>query len=571
MTATRPSIAGIPFSHKALVAIVLLAVTVNIIAIAADRTPIAGDAAGKAYEATRFRQSLAPGGLSPWMLAFHPDNLYPPLLRVFAGLASFPAALFPDPEWIFLAVQLFYAALIVAVFVVGRRLFAHHGSGPALLAAFFAGVTPGLFGMSKVFMHDLPLTSMVWINLAVLLSTQRFRNRRVSLLFGLTCGLGMLTKQAFGVFVALPLLIVVARSLFDGEGRKGAFLNMVLSAAVVLAVAGPWYVLCFPDTYARYSQYNRLPQAFGELALSSYYLEAFRDTQVRWVLSALALAGALRVLISPSLLRRYPWVPVAVPCLAFPYAYIAATSVISPRFLLPLVPAAAVFASLAIFAHGPTAPRAPRRAVQAVVTVLAIGWGLFQFGYLSLAPQGKTSRLPAAIQHLLGQQGAQYSDTMNGIGLFRIDRRGMSAPYVNGWVEGELAKCESSLRRLLVMDGTAKQTLAPALAKLNIASDDPWQIALWPMTGTGAQLMLEENAHWPCVVLLVYPEYDVANEDRAMAQNLFDLADVAVNRDRHFIKLSNKQLRLDAPVPASATLLTPPEASEPTTAEDADE
>lgn len=77
----------------------------------------------------------------------------------------------------------------------------------ALLALF-----PMFYAMSRYFYIEFSLTAMVTLVVYLLLATDGFQRRGMSLLFGLCLGLGMLTKRTFGVFAVGPVLAALLTS-----------------------------------------------------------------------------------------------------------------------------------------------------------------------------------------------------------------------------------------------------------------------------------------------------------------------------------------------------------------------
>jgi hypothetical protein len=106
-----------------------------------------------------------------------------------------------------------------------------------------------IFGISRYFNIELALAAMVALSLYLLLACDRFENRSATLLFGLSFGLGLLTKRTYLVFVFVPLAFVVLRSnalqSFRQRLRAGLHFNlkdMLLSLAIGAALAAAWYL-----------------------------------------------------------------------------------------------------------------------------------------------------------------------------------------------------------------------------------------------------------------------------------------------------------------------------------------
>ncbi len=141
---------------------------------------------------------------------------------------------------------LYLAVLIGSVYGIGQRL---GGRRVGLLAAFVVATFPAIYALSRLFYIELALTAMVALSVWLLLASDRFQNRTASLLFGLSLGLGLLTKYTYPVFIFAPLCLVVARSKalkgLKDRLRAGFRLDLretLLALVIGLALAATWYL-----------------------------------------------------------------------------------------------------------------------------------------------------------------------------------------------------------------------------------------------------------------------------------------------------------------------------------------
>ncbi len=131
----------------------------------------------------------------------------PPLLffstvvfyRLF-GLSTDVALMSNSPYW---------ALILLSTYGIGKRVYDRN---VGLLAAFLVSTFPLIFSLSRSFYFEFALAAMVSLSIYLLLLTEGFRDRRYSLLLGISLGLGMLMKQSFIAFLIAPLAFVVARS-----------------------------------------------------------------------------------------------------------------------------------------------------------------------------------------------------------------------------------------------------------------------------------------------------------------------------------------------------------------------
>jgi 4-amino-4-deoxy-L-arabinose transferase-like glycosyltransferase len=123
---------------------------------------------------------------------------------------------------------------IIATYVLGRRLV---GARSAWWGALLLTVAPAFLGMGRLLLLDGLLTLWVTLSLfAALLARQRHGWWTAAAVF---CGVGVLTKGPVAlVLVVVPLLL--HRWLCRGE--QPSLARWAQFAAIVAALAGPWYV-----------------------------------------------------------------------------------------------------------------------------------------------------------------------------------------------------------------------------------------------------------------------------------------------------------------------------------------
>src|SRR6185436_4322255 len=122
---------------------------------------------------------------------------------------------------------------MAGTFLLGRRV---GGDTAGAVAAILYGTAPFVVFLALRFQLDLPLAAMVALSLWALLNTEAFTRRGFALLAGVLCGLGMLTKPSFAVYV-LPAVLVPLRQV----RRPGTIVNLALASVAAFVVALPWY------------------------------------------------------------------------------------------------------------------------------------------------------------------------------------------------------------------------------------------------------------------------------------------------------------------------------------------
>ncbi len=154
-----------------------------------------------------YSDMLRPLNLGSLFDAVTMDELRPPLFH----LTAVPILwLFGRSTDIATMVNVLYMAiLLAATYAIGRKMF---NSNVGLLAAFVLSTFPTIYAFSRYFYIDFALTAMVALNVALLLYTEDFQRKGLTLLYGLSFGLGMLVKWTFVLFTLSPAILVFLRS-----------------------------------------------------------------------------------------------------------------------------------------------------------------------------------------------------------------------------------------------------------------------------------------------------------------------------------------------------------------------
>lgn len=200
-----------------------------------------------------------------WFQALALDSFRPPLFhlctvlmyRIF-GVSAQVAVMTTFP---------FLLLLLLAVYGIGRRV-----ASPMIgvLAAFLVSVFPLVFALTRAFYVDLALTALVSASIYFLMSADAFRSRANSLLFGVTMGLGLLTKWTYPVFVGAPFLYLLVSSIRADRGVREhgiADESVHLSWARLLKASIIAVVLCLIWGLPNWTTISEHPLGIGLLAI----------------------------------------------------------------------------------------------------------------------------------------------------------------------------------------------------------------------------------------------------------------------------------------------------------------
>lgn len=111
-----------------------------------------------------------------------------------------------------------------------------------IFALVFFITLPLVGSITKEVQLDFPLTAMLAANAALLIRAKGFSKFNFSVLYGVSFGLGMLTKWTFIIFAIWPLIIALIYTAKDIRSNSSTAKNLLVSALLGYSVAMPWYV-----------------------------------------------------------------------------------------------------------------------------------------------------------------------------------------------------------------------------------------------------------------------------------------------------------------------------------------
>ncbi|MDD5045277.1 MAG: glycosyltransferase family 39 protein, partial [Candidatus Omnitrophica bacterium] len=169
-------------------------------------------------------------------------DFWPPFFHIFAACFRM---LFGDGYIIAVMVNVVYIAVIFyALYYIGIKIFDRK---TAILSVLILSLYPLFFRYSRFFSIDFALLAMVCLSICLLLYADDFQDRKNSILFGVSLGLGMLTKWSFIFFLFGPLLYSAYRIYLSKKNRrplssKKAARNFLLSLLLGACITAVWYL-----------------------------------------------------------------------------------------------------------------------------------------------------------------------------------------------------------------------------------------------------------------------------------------------------------------------------------------
>ncbi len=140
----------------------------------------------------------------------------------------------------YLTNALYLFLLLASVFQMGSLL---RGWRAGLIATFVCATLPALINYSRDYLLDFAMAAVISVALYTLLRSDLFRDRKYSFAFGLSSGLGVLTKaMAIAYLAPMFMYSAIIATMVPGR-RKDVLRSIGLAFAGLLVAAGPWYVI----------------------------------------------------------------------------------------------------------------------------------------------------------------------------------------------------------------------------------------------------------------------------------------------------------------------------------------
>ena len=303
----------------------------NLIWIARDTRPPYWDMAVHAAGALRIHDAFAEHGIRALSLVPFLTGSYPPFYHSF--VAAFYALFGRSIDVARLANLPAIALLFAATYGIGRSVLKPFA---AAAAAVIVNFYPILLWLSRETMIDYWLTSMVALAMWLLLRTEEFTDRKWSLLFGIVCGLGMLTKWTFVFFVALPAL------WFARNNIK----NAAIAAGAAAVVAAYWYAFAAQSLVQLFRINSAQSISEGDPGRWSiqaivFYSRVLEGSQLFLPLFVAFLAGLVLLVFN---FNRH-WIPILL-WAAGGWLGMLIFQNKDPRYTAPLLPAVALVTAL---------------------------------------------------------------------------------------------------------------------------------------------------------------------------------------------------------------------------------
>lgn len=202
------------------------------------------DKARHLTQSLAYAQTLSPVTIRSLFELMVSDPIRPPLFPTSAAIVY---ALFSRSADVATMINIVYMAIaLAATYGLGRKW---GGQRLGLVSVAFLAFFPMFYAMSRYFYLEFALMALVALTIYLLVATDGFRRRGMSLFLGLSLGLGLLTKRTFAVFLVGPVIVIILSSgllpmLWHRLKRrprlhwKGGMIALIGG----LTLAGLWYL-----------------------------------------------------------------------------------------------------------------------------------------------------------------------------------------------------------------------------------------------------------------------------------------------------------------------------------------
>ena len=114
-----------------------------------------------------------------------------------------------------------------------------------LLAVLVISFFPMIYGMSRNFLLDFPLTAMFSLSIYLLILSNNFKHKKYSILLGFVIGLSMLVKWSFPIFFIYPFYFILKRIKVLNISFKHKYYqlkNILITIFIAVLTCSYWYL-----------------------------------------------------------------------------------------------------------------------------------------------------------------------------------------------------------------------------------------------------------------------------------------------------------------------------------------
>jgi len=340
-----------------LILLIIFHVALNYTILSIDNTYMIYDESNAHIFSLRIFNLVKSNPINLFYYFMNDQSTYPPLMH----LVSIPYyTLFGTSQDIAAFSNItFFMILILATYGIGKNLF---NDKVGILSAFIVSFFPAIFAFSRVYMVDFPLASMVALSWYLLLKTESFTDTKYSILFGLSAGLGMLTKFTYFIYI-LPYFIFLLPWIsnffkqppnhLNLKQKKIGLFNLTLALTVCLGISSFWYFFNLKRILFQNIAFNKAYLLQMSLSYNMQFVIKRFGLILFMLLKQIGVFFFIIFLLSliyaifnfKKMKISYLLLWFIIPILFFSIN----TFWLSPRYILPILPVVAILISLFLF------------------------------------------------------------------------------------------------------------------------------------------------------------------------------------------------------------------------------
>jgi|GEM_PF-1421383 len=285
-------------------------------------------------------------GIKEFADVYHPHRILLPLVS-----APFYSIWGVSKEVAVMTTTIFFAILIFSIFGITEKMLNRTAGVAAVLMFSFY---PYTYSHLRVYSPEFAVMAMVTLSIYLLILSEHYQKGIFSLIFGISLGLGMITKEIYAVFIIGPLIYSIYDSLTGNYqicARRQRFLNILFSLSVGALITSIWYLPHISQIYNRitlvaYSEEIR--KIYGYPAVLSwegltFYL--FAAQEVMWFY---LIFFFLSLTLSYNKLRHNYIFKILMSWIIVSYFILTSAKDKSPMYFFPLMPAFAAITSVGL-------------------------------------------------------------------------------------------------------------------------------------------------------------------------------------------------------------------------------
>lgn len=322
------------------------------------------------------------------------QNIHNPPLY---SLCAYALAMLFGKSWMLMTLVLNAVFLVILLVFTYLLAFEIKGRQTAIFSAVITALLPPIYGTYTLYSMDFAITAMAASSIYCLYRSKYFNDLKWSLLFAVSCGIGMLIKETYAGYLIGPVLYALYLAFLRVyKSDYAALKNILVFLALTLIIVSPYYLgeksmmwvlsapFREPAAVPWYSFVNiRLitvgicesllsPPIFTLFVIGAFFFFSTRfQNNTKWLLALWIIVPSIAIILSPH------WK--------------------TARYLMPALPAYAIVAAIGI--REITSSKAGRLAVAVLLAVAMLQYIPLLFGRGLTQITGRAKSLPKYIRY----------------------------------------------------------------------------------------------------------------------------------------------------------------------------